>query len=105
MRRRTFLTLLGGGPCLALRRSRPYGLFPTGFRLGKSTTRVSNSFCKGVLIIGSSGNFSAGSYHGRLSLIPPSRAFAIQLPISSPFLRPHLFPLSLFYSFLPKSTH
>ena len=41
-------------------------------------------FLSGVLIIGSSGNFSDGSYHGRLGLTPVARACAINLPISSP---------------------
>src|SRR6516164_7637703 len=52
--------------------------------LGMSTTSVSNSVFIGASIIGRSRNFSDGSYHGRLSVIPPSTACAINLPISSP---------------------
>jgi hypothetical protein len=42
--------------------------------LGMSTTSVSNSVFIRASIIGRSGNFSDGLYHGRLSVIPPSTA-------------------------------
>src|SRR5215471_16221192 len=54
------------------------------FRVGISTTKLSNSGSNEVLMIGASGNFADGSYQGGPSLIPFSSACAINRPISSP---------------------
>jgi hypothetical protein len=52
--------------------------------LGGSTTSVSNSRSIALLINGSRGSFSIGSYQGRRSVALASTARAISWPISSP---------------------
>jgi hypothetical protein len=49
-----------------------------------STTRLSNSIPGPALITGSCDTPSTGSYQGDFSIAPPSRALAINCPISIP---------------------